>query len=62
MFKRPFNQGFRRQQRLSTVPATDHRFNQFEVSPTLPGSGDEQRRKEVSSAIAEYKAGRVKVR
>ncbi|WP_176835488.1 MULTISPECIES: hypothetical protein [unclassified Paenibacillus] len=62
MPKRPFNQGLRRQLRLGAAHSSDHRYNQFEVSPTLPGPGDKQRQEEVSIAIADYKASRVKVR
>ncbi|KQN98989.1 hypothetical protein [Paenibacillus sp. Leaf72] len=33
----------------------DTRFNVYEVSPTIPGPKDEQRDKEVSEAIEEWK-------
>ena len=39
----------------SITSLTKNRFSNYEVSPTIPGSNDQLRDKEVSDAIANWK-------
>lgn len=44
---------------VTTSARRDHRFNLYEVSPTIPGLGDKERDKQISNAIAELKTQHI---